>query len=155
MTRAEELEELSKDPDNGMKPVPKTIREAEVGLDLVDQGKLKGPLRRPAKGDGHSGDLVDGNGQDWDVKSPRSREKLIEDITADNAKKGRKPPSFRPGKKIDGEFDVAKELAGIQEQIAGGENVIIDAGKLNAADLATLKAAVTNAGLDAKVIYHE
>jgi hypothetical protein len=155
MTRAEQIEELAKDPDNGYKPVPKTRREAEVALDLVDQGKLPGPVRRPVKGDGHSGDFVDGNGKDWDVKAPRSREKLIEDITAENAKKGRKPPNFRPDKKIDGEFDLAKELKSIEDQVKGGEGVIVDTAKLNPADLAALKDAVTKAGLDGKVIYHE
>ncbi len=155
MSRAEQIEELAKDPDNGNKPVPKTRREAEVALDLVDRGKLPGPVRRPIPGDGHSGDFVDGSGKDWDVKGPRSRDKLIADITTDSEGKGRSPPKLDPNKPLPGEFEVTKEIQSIREQIAGGEGVIIDSAKLNAVDLAALKDAVTKAGLDGKVIYHE
>ena len=71
---AERIAELAKDKDRGVKKDDETVlREAEVALDMEEQGRLKGPVRRPAEGDGHSGDFVDRNGQDWDVKRPHSR----------------------------------------------------------------------------------
>ena len=53
--RAKELLDLAKDPAQGGKILPKSIREAEVGKSLEDSGKLDGPLTRDPRRRGRAG----------------------------------------------------------------------------------------------------
>jgi len=122
-------------------------REAEVALDMEEQGRLKEPIRRPAPQDGHSGDFVDGNGQDWDVKRPHSRAQVEENIRQRFAAEGRPPPRFDPNRTLEGAFDLKVTLKDIQAELAGGENVIVDTSKLNSADLAALRQALIDEGI--------
>lgn len=150
--RKKRLDELADDKESG-KNNADTRREAEVALSLEEQGKLKPKVRRPQKGDGHSGDFVDGAGKDWDVKRPYSRGELIQEIQKKAAAKGKPPRTFSPTEPVPGEFSVRTVLAEIQGEIQLGENVIVDTSKLNAADLTALRQAVTQAGLDAHVLF--
>jgi hypothetical protein len=106
------------------------------------------------KGDGHSGDMVDGANKDWDFKRPRSRAELISDIQREAVAKGRKPPSFAPGKVVEGEFELTTTLDAIRREIAAAENVIIDTSKLNAADLAALEQAIKGSPLEPHIIFY-
>ena len=125
-----------------------------MSLDLEDKGRLPKEVRRPVKGDGHSGDIVDGANKDWDFKRPRSRAELISDIQREAVAKGRQPPNFAPAQVVEGEFELTKTLNAIRSEIAAGENVIIDTSKLNAADLATLEQAIKSTPLEARVIFY-
>jgi hypothetical protein len=152
--REERLKELAKDPDKGGQVTDSSKREAEVALALEDAGRLPPPVRRPARGDGHSGDFVDGTGQDWDMKAPMSRSKLIEKKEADAARAGR-PVKIDPAVAQRGEFEASRVLNAIRREVGANEKVVIDAAGLTPEDLATLKAEVTAAGFDADVIYYE
>jgi hypothetical protein len=63
---------------------------------MEEQGRLEEPVRQPVEGDGHSGDFVDGNGQDWDVKRPHSRAQVEENRRISEIRKGRPTPKFDP-----------------------------------------------------------
>lgn len=150
--RKKRLEELSDDKERGRNDAS-TRREAEVALSLEEQGRLKPKIRRPQKGNGHSGDFVDGAGQDWDVKQPHSRGPLIKKLQAKARAEGKAPPEFPADKPIPGEFSVDTTLKEIQREVSAGENVIVDTIMLDAEDLAALRKAVTNAGLKPNVIF--
>lgn len=123
---------------------------------LSPQGKIKGPVRRPVRGDGHSGDFVDGDGVDWDVKAPKSRGKIIEKATADAKAANRKPPNMSPDRPIRGEYNTSEILAEIKGELKAGENVIIDGEGLTPADLQALRTAVeADPALAGKVLFHE
>lgn len=72
--------DLARDPDHGGAVSAASQAEAEVALGLEAAGEVPPPVRRPVRRDGHSGDFVDGSGQDWDVKAFRSREALLDRI---------------------------------------------------------------------------
>ena len=153
---AERLAELSKDHDHGGKVTAASTREAVVVLELEAQGKIKGPVRRPVRGDGHSGDFVDADGVDWDVKAPKSRGKIIEKATADAKAANRKPPNMSPDKPIRGEYNTNEVLTEIKGELKAGENVIIDGEGLTPADLQALRTAVeADPALAGKVLFHE
>ncbi len=152
---SERLEELARDPDHGGKVTEQTRREARVALDLESQGKLKAPVRRPAPGDGHSGDFVDGAGGDWDVKAYKSRQRIIDNIRAKAAAKGAPPPKLDPSQPVPGEFELETAMKQLRAELRAGERVIIDTEGLSPEDLALLKAAVKHANLDGQVIFYE
>jgi hypothetical protein len=152
-TRQERLAELSKDPDRGGNPTETGRREAEVILALEDQGKVPGPVRRPERGDGHSGDFVDSTHVDWDVKAPKSRSTLLEEIAKENASKGRKPPN--PSRRVAGEFDLSTTIESVRREIQNRERVAIDLRGLTLEDRAALKKRLLKANLEAKVVYYE
>jgi hypothetical protein len=124
-----------------------TEREAEVALDMEEQGRLKGPVRRPVRGDGHSGDFVDGNGQDWDVKRPHSRVHVEENMRQQAIGRGEQAPRFDPSRPLPGEFRLQEMLQTIEREFARGENVIVDTSKLSRADLSTLRQALIDRGV--------
>jgi hypothetical protein len=126
--RKKRLEELSKDPDRGGQVSENSKREAEVVLDLEEAGKITGPVRRPDRAKQESGDFIDKNGTAWDVKAPRSREILLDEI---EKKTGKRPDADKP---IAGEFDLKTEVAKIRQEIKNKEKVILDTGKLTPAD---------------------
>jgi RsiW-degrading membrane proteinase PrsW (M82 family) len=95
--RQERLEELSRDPDHGGSPNPKSKHEAEVGLRLEEDGQLKGPIRRDPSG---NAEFIDGASQQWDVKG------------------------FHSGYENRYDFDVA--MTAIERELATGENVVLD-----------------------------
>lgn len=147
LRREQRLQELSKDPDHAGAITEASKREAIVALALEEQGRLKPPVRRPERGDGHTGDFVDGDGVDWDVKGPLSRATLIERIRASNAAKGRPPPKLDPDRPMNGEFTVETMMSAIDRELKAGERVIIDAQGLTPTDLAALKEAIAAKGL--------
>ncbi len=124
--RVERVAELAKDPAHGNKITPKTIQEARVGLALEDQGILKPPIKRYP---GEAAEFLDGDGQAWDVKGFFSG-------------KGR------------GAFKLVDDIAKVGKELKLGENVIIDTTKMNAADIASLRAEVTSRGWDPRVKWY-
>lgn len=62
----QELEDLTKDPDHGFKPSPKSIAERDAALKVEARGEIRGPIRRdPNRA---SGDFIDADEIKWDVK---------------------------------------------------------------------------------------
>jgi RHS repeat-associated protein len=120
--------ELAKDPAQGGKITPKTLREADVAMDLESQGRLKSPVTREPTG---AADFVDGNGTEWDVKQFNSK--------------------FPPNK---GGFDLTDSMTKINKSLRDGENVILDTVNMSPADLSALKQAVEAQGLGNKVIFY-
>ena len=151
--REERLQELARDPDRGGRITEGTRREAEVAIELETQGRLTPEVRRPAVGDGHSGDFVDGAGGDWDIKAPRSRSKLIEDIRTRARAADRPEPDIPNDRPLRGEFNVDETVAEIRRELLTGENVIIDTHRMTADDIAALRAVVEQAGLGSRVIF--
>ena len=150
--RAERLDELSKDwldHDGGVSPG--TRAEAEAALGLEEAGGIPGPIRRPRKGDGHSGDFVDATGTDWDVKGWYSRPNLIEKIKEGARAAGRREPTIDPTKPVRGEFELTQMLKDLRAELATGENVLLDVRNLTAADTQALRQAVEDAGLADRV----
>lgn len=103
-------EELAKDPDHGGKATDATRREAEVALGLEKMGAVTPPVERGSPG----ADFKDGDGQDWDVKGFQTR----------------------PGR---GGYTRTAAERSIQREIAAGEHVALDTGKLSPADRADLQ----------------
>jgi hypothetical protein len=103
-------EELAKDPDHGGTATAATRREAEVALGLEKMGAVTLPVERGSPG----ADFKDGSGQDWDVKGFQTR----------------------PGR---GGYTRAAAEKSIQREIAAGEHVALDIGKLSPADRDDLK----------------
>jgi RHS repeat-associated protein len=120
---------LAQDPAHNGQISPKTLREADVGLDLESQGKLKGPITRDPNPAG--GEFIDADGVKWDVKRFNSK--------------------FPPKK---GGFDAARDMGKIEGEIGKGENVIVDTADMSPADVQTLKNAVNAKGLSDKVIFY-
>ena len=125
--RAARKLELAKDPAHGGKVSPKSLREAEVGLTLEEQGRLKAPIRREPTG---KAEFIDANGQEWDVKAFNSN---------------------YPKRK--GGFDLQTDMKKVEAEIAKGENVIIDTVDLKAGDLTALKDAVAKKNLSDRVLF--
>jgi hypothetical protein len=126
--RQARLNELAKDPAHGGKISPKSLQEAEAGLSSEESGKIPGPIQRDPSG---AAEFIDGNGQAWDVKGFNS--------------------NFPPEK---GGFDLARDFGKVQDEIAGGENVIVDTSKMNPADVQSLSNAINNAGLGDNVVWY-
>jgi hypothetical protein len=123
-TRAERLGELAKDPAHGGEVTAGSQREAEVGLNLEERGELPGPISREASGEA---EFVDGKGQAWDVKGFHSE---------------------------GGRFDIEYSMSKIEREIALNRNVILDGQNLSQADIASLRAAIDEAGLTDKIIWY-
>jgi len=97
---------------------------------------------------------VDGEGGDWDVKAPRSRQAIIDQIRRGAAERGRPEPNIDPNRPIRGEFNVNDTMTEIRGELAANENVIIDTRNMNAADIASLRQAITDAGLSGRVRFY-
>lgn len=146
--REKRLDELSKDHlDHNGKATAATRKEAEDALALEERGDIPGPIDRPQKNTGHTGDFVDAKGQDWDHKQPHGRDALIDKIKQDAKAAGRPEPNFPPGKPIKGEFNVDKTVQEIQGEILAKENVIMNTEKLSASENALLRQRVKDEGL--------
>ncbi len=84
-----------------------SAREAKIGLYLEQQGLLPGPITREASG---ASEFIDATGQSWDVKAFRSHDPNGERIP------------------------LAHMISKIDEEIASGENLILDISLLDEAD---------------------
>ncbi|MDO9002364.1 MAG: hypothetical protein Q7V20_02785 [Aquabacterium sp.] len=124
-TRLDRLNELATDPAQGGKVTPKTMREAEVGLQLEEQGKLPRPITRDPTG---SSEFIDAAGQKWDVKGFNSQ----------YAPKGYNTPAA---------------VQKISAEVAAGENVIVDTAKMSAEHVTELQHALDIVGLAKNVIF--
>jgi hypothetical protein len=124
--RIERVFELARDAAHGNKISLKTIQEARVGLELEAKGVLQPPITRYP---GEAAEFLDGNKVPWDVKGFFSGS----------------------GK---GAFRLVDDLAKVGDELAKGENVIVDTTKMNAKDIADLRAAITAKGWDARVRWY-
>lgn len=105
-------EEIARDPAHGGNATEGTRREAEVALGLEGTGSVPGPVERASD---PGADFTDGSGQDWDVKGFRTM----------------------PGQR--GSYDRGAAERSIQREIANGEKVALDTGKLSREDFDDLK----------------
>ncbi|MBX6748538.1 MAG: WXG100 family type VII secretion target [Micromonosporaceae bacterium] len=143
-------DQLARDPAHGGVIKPKGLREAEVGLILEARGDLPGPITRaPQTIDPHTGDTIDhgdfldATGQAWDVKQPTD----IFPPTAPNA--GQPMPPGLPGRYDGPGFERA-----VADQLAAGQNVILDTTYLSDAARADLRARVaSHPEWDGRVIF--
>lgn len=128
--RAQRLEELAKDPAHGGQISPKTLREAEVGLALEENGKLQGPISRDPTVNGGA-EFIDATGQKWDVKGPWSE-----------------TPTGR------GAFDLEKISINLEKEFSRGCNVIIDTAKMSSQHIDDLKRVIESSGNNGRVIWY-
>jgi len=128
LTREEMLQGLAKDPAHGGVVTPKGLHEAEVGLSSVENGKIPGPIIRDPTG---ASEFIDAQGTKWDVKGFNS--------------------AF-PARQ--GGFELVRDLGKVQDEGAGGENVILDTTKMTAAHVGDLQSGVTASGLDRNVVWY-
>jgi len=124
--RIERVFELSRDAAHGNKISLKTIQEARVGLELEARGVLRPPITRYP---GAAAEFLDGDKVPWDVKG------------------------FYSGS-VKGAFKLVDGVAKVGEELANGENVIVDTSKMNTKDIADLRAAITAKGWDARVRWY-
>jgi hypothetical protein len=125
------ISELSKDPSQGGASDPKTVREAQVGLQLERDGQVPGPITRaPLDAAGNDqGEFFDSSGQRWDVKSS---------------------PDFRPssqpgaGRPISNPQTTQQFTTMINKELANGENVMLDPDGMSPGRLAQLQQVVAD-----------
>ena len=106
----------------------KSLREADVGLGLESQGKLKGPIVRDPSG---AAEFIDAEGTKFDVKAFNS--------------------NF-PVRK--GGFSLERDVAKIESEIESGENVILDTENLTDEHIQQLREEITAKGLDDRVLWY-
>ena len=114
LARDARIKILARDPAQGGKVTPKTVREAEVAVSLEESGKVPGPIQRDPTG---GADFIDGSGKPWDVKGFDS---------------GHSPAQ--------GGFDLATDAGAVDKSLTLGEDVMLDTGKMSPADIASMKA---------------
>jgi hypothetical protein len=114
LARAARIRLLARDPADGLKVSPSSLREAEVAVSLEEGGQVQGPIQRDPSG---AADFIDGNGTHWDVKGLNSHQP-----------------------KANGGFDLATDTAKIDNELGLGENVMVDTAKMTPGDVAALKA---------------
>lgn len=129
MSHREKVEDLAKDPAHDGKISAKSTREAEVGIALERNGKLKGPIRRDHRPDG--GDFVDADGKIWDVKAFDSR---------------------WPPKK--GGFKLDRDINKIDKVLKQGEYVILDTQNLSAEHIKKLLDIIVSRGWSDKILWY-
>jgi hypothetical protein len=144
--RAKRFEDLSRDPDHGGKITPASRAEAEAVMGLEDAGVLPKGMKRPPTRDGS--DFHDPTGQKWDVKAPRSRMNLVEELKEKARAAGKPEPRISSERPIRGEFTVEATITTIRQEIAAGEKIILDARNMQPGDIAALRDAISKAGLD-------
>ncbi|MFG1675108.1 hypothetical protein [Micromonospora sp. NPDC049282] len=144
------VQELAADPAHNGKISAKSRREAEVGLEAEAQGKIPGPIRRAELDNSDpafqkdQGEFIDGNGDNWDVKSP-----------VDTFPAGRQAGQPMP-EGTRGRYDGNETEQKLSDEVAGGQRVIIDSKNLSPGSLADLKRRVAgNPDLDGKVVFLE
>jgi len=125
--------DLSKDHDGQGGAMTDASRcEARLALTLEAHGILAPELTRP-----RWGDAMDGDGQVWDFKAPRSREAIIQGIVTKAAVGGRPAPSVVAGA-LPGEFEVRTMVkVAIAEQLVG-KGVVFDLRRLTIDQARTL-----------------
>ena len=101
--------------------------QREVGTALEGTGVLPGPIRHDPTG---AAEFIDGNGQDWDVKSFRS------DFPANR-----------------GGFDLETDMGKVEKELRSQHNVIVDTGRMTETDVEALRAEVARRGLNDKVVF--
>ncbi|MEU4551682.1 hypothetical protein [Micromonospora violae] len=142
------LEELAADPAHNGNISPKSRIEAEVGLAAEAAGKIPGPIRR-AEIDNtdpafqkDQGEFFDSNGGNWDVKAPN-------DLFPAGRRAGEPMPEGMKGRYDGEEFE--QKLA---DEVAGGQNVLLNTRSLSPSALADLKARVAGRPeWDGKVVF--
>ncbi len=139
--------ELAKDPAHGGTRTRKTLREADVALELEKRGVLPATVVRAeldtsdASKHRDQGDFVDGAGQRWDVKSPA-------DIFPYGRNAGQEMPAGQKGR-----YDGAELMVVIDRSISEGEYVIIDTKNLTAQSRAdVVQRVASRPDLNGKVI---
>jgi len=121
--------ELAQDPAHNGAISNKTLREADIGLDLEEAGKLKPPITRDPNPAG--AEFIDGDGVLWDIKAFDSR--------------------FKPRK---GGFELNRDLGKIEAELAKGENVILDTVNLTPEHAAALREAIENKGIQDNILWY-
>lgn len=110
---ADRREELAKDPAHGGNADDRSRREAAAALEAEAAAIIPGPIiRAPFNGDGQDqGDVVDADGQHWDVKSSPDLQ-----------------PSYRPdaGKELPSPQTDANFIGMVEDQIRDGIGVLVD-----------------------------
>lgn len=123
----EEFDALARDPARGGIINEKTKQERKIGLGAEGAGLVAGPIVRYPTG---AAEFIDADGQAWDVKGFRS------DFPASA-----------------GGFDVEKDVAKVERELAAGHNVIIDTENLSEADLEALRNEIERRGISDRVVY--
>ncbi|MCO5995462.1 putative T7SS-secreted protein [Actinoallomurus rhizosphaericola] len=125
------IDTLSKDPAKNGASNPASQREATVALKAEGSGDLPGPVSRTPLGPNGEdmGDITDGTGQRWDVKSSP-------DIR----------PSYRPnpGQPISSPQSDQQFTDMIDKELNNGQNVLLDPDGMTPARLARLQQIVAN-----------
>ncbi|MFI7603539.1 hypothetical protein ACIBTV_00250 [Micromonospora sp. NPDC049366] len=142
------VEELAADPAHNGNISAKSRREAEVGLAAEAEGKIPGPIRRAELDNSDpafqkdQGEFIDANGNNWDVKAPA-------DIFPAGRYAGQPMPEGMRGRYDGDEFE--QKLA---DEVAGGQNVVIDTKNLSPEAVADLKNRVAGRDdWDGKVVF--
>ncbi|WCN81333.1 hypothetical protein [Micromonospora sp. LH3U1] len=142
------LEELAADPAHNGNISAKSRIEAEVGLAAEAEGKIPGPIRRAELDNSDpafqkdQGEFFDSNGENWDVKSPN-------DLFPAGRRAGEPMPEGMRGRYDGEEFE--QKLA---DEVAGGQNVILNTRSLSPTALADLRARVAERPeWDGKVVF--
>ena len=120
-----EYADLAKDPGQGGRTTDKSVRERRIALDMEQRRELAGPVVRDTRPKG--GDIVDATGQAWDIKGLNS---------------------YVRGR---GAFDRRAAANAIAEEVATGENVIIDTSLMKPEDVSALRQEISRLGLTPKV----
>ena len=125
------ISELSKDPSQGGASNPKTVREAQVGLNLERDGQVPGPITRaPFDAAGNDQDeFIDNTGQRWDVKSSPDLQ-----------------PSYQQdaGLAIKSPQSIDRFTTMVNKELAKGENVMLDPDGMSSGRLAQLQQVVAD-----------
>ncbi|MEU8299129.1 hypothetical protein AB0C04_17815 [Micromonospora sp. NPDC048909] len=142
------VEELAADPAHNGNISAKSRREAEVGLAAEAEGKIPGPIRRAELDNSDpafqkdQGEFIDSNGDNWDVKAPA-------DVFPAGRHAGQPMPEGMRGRYDGDEFE--QKLA---DEVAGGQNVVIDTKNLSPSAVADLKSRVAGrTDWDGKVVF--
>jgi hypothetical protein len=124
---SQRLEELAHDPSEGGGVTDKSKEEARVAYAMEKSGDLPGPVRRDPSG---RADFIDGTGREWDVKSFRSND----------------PPRK-------GSYDFDASMSNIGDELAIGEDVIVNTTHMSPQAIQELKEGVGRAGWADRVLW--
>jgi hypothetical protein len=135
------IDELAKDPAHSGAVSPQSTQEARVGLQAEANGDIPGPIQRAPFGPNgeDQGEFTDANGQNWDVKSSPDQR-----------------PSYRPnpGQSIPNPQTPQQFTDMINEELANGQNVLLDPDGMTAGRLAQMEQLVNdNPAWQGKVIW--
>lgn len=129
-----EYVDLARDPAHGNRISYQTRKERKIVLELEAQGEL-GYIVRDEQAE-NGADFIDtSTGIKWDVKSPVN-----------------KPAGHTSVRK--GAFSVAIMMRKIRREVAHNHNVIIDTRRITQNQIVLLKNAISEAGLDNKILWY-